>query len=90
MSKVRRYDNVYSNPQMLLVHFLNDVLEEMNMNVDKVEVSVNPLTNQATIMDEHDNVFIVRWIEGNDENDDEVIIDYSVYYEEPLEEKQII
>jgi hypothetical protein len=41
-------------------------------------------------MDKHDNVFYIRWIEGNVDDDDIIVIDYSVFYEEPLQDKQII
>ncbi len=90
MSKVRYYDNVYSHPDKLILHFLSDVLEEMNMDFESVDVTIRKNDNEAVVMDKHDNVFYVRWIEGNVDDDDIIVIDYSVFYEEPSEDKQII
>jgi hypothetical protein len=90
MSKVRYYDNVYSNPNDLILHFLSDVLEEMSMDFETVQVTIRKNDNEAVVMDKHDNVFYIRWIEGNIDDDDMILIDYSVFYEEPSEDRQII
>jgi hypothetical protein len=87
MTRVKRYENIYGNLPNLISVFLKDVLDDMKLDIDKVDATVNLDNKQCDIIDQHDNVFIVRWTHNN--LGKEIEITYNVWYEEPLDEKLI-
>lgn len=83
MNRQRRYDNIYPSAEHLIKQFVSDVLEEMELIERATYVNIDMDEREINIMNSSDDSWMITFSEGNEENDDEVIIDYGVYYQSP-------
>lgn len=83
MNRQRRYDNVYPTAEKLIEQFVTEVLEEMELIERATYVNIDMENREINIMNSSDDSWMITFTEGNEEDDDEIIIDYGVYYQSP-------